>query len=192
MASYNRVLSAQLNKLDITIKRHLAEIGGPEVAQGLLDDAQLLAAMIRMNVPFRLPDTIGRARKLMRYHYGKQGYGPLRKAIVAKLFKRKFDGMPGAFVAIDRKMAFYAEMVEFGHKLIKKVAVENPGTRIISYFNSLLGRQVKRHQKNPHKIPVVIGHVPAHPFFRPAVRAFRRLSNTEAALKRIIERTKAA
>jgi len=41
--------------------------------------------------------------------------GNLKKGIVAKKFKTKIKGQPAAFVAIDRKIAPHAHLVEYGH-----------------------------------------------------------------------------
>ena len=170
MPKYNRVLEGQLGTLDANVKRHLVEIAGPKIERALLLDANELRYRIAGASPVNL-----RPNKLQGK---KKGYGPLWKSIVAKPLKRKIDGMPAVFVAIDRKIAFYAEMVEFGHKLVKKVK------------QGLIAGLLSKKGYTGKKVPVVIGHVPARPFFRPAVRAFRRMPNTEAALKEIIKRTK--
>jgi len=45
----------------------------------------------------------------------KKKTGALGKAIVAKKFRYKIKGQPAAFVAVDRRKAPHAHLVEFGH-----------------------------------------------------------------------------
>lgn len=88
--------------------------------------------------------------------------GSLKKAVKAKLLDRVGNNARNAIVAVDRKTAPHAHLVEFGHVLYK--GSKKKGGR-------------------------VIGHVPAHPYFRPGVDETARpvLSETTQALNALIK-----
>ena len=107
---------------------------GLEMENRLLKVAEGLAHKIRSNVPK------GETRNL-------------EKSVVAKKFKNKIKGAPAAFVAIDRKVAPHAHLVEYGTKgirMAKKTALR--------FF---VGGQVI--------FAKFVGAMPAQPFFRQTV-----------------------
>lgn len=84
--------------------------------------------------------------------------GNLKKSVKVKTLKRFSSKQPApAIVAIDRKKAPHAHLVEYGHALVRG------------------GK--------------VIGHVPAHPFFRPGIdaKAGEALKQIEAGLTKLVE-----
>ncbi len=152
-----------IKELDFNIKAHLAQFHGKEIEEALLQDARALRNLIRARTP------IGET-------------GNLRKSIVAKILKsNSVRLMPVAFVAIHYRYGPHAHLVEYGHKLVKKIK-EGFLTQLFSkkgYTGKLKS--------------IVIGHVPAHPFFRPAVAMFRRMQFTEMAIQKLLnEANKAA
>lgn len=168
---FYRSIEDQTKKLDAAVVRHLAQIEGPEIANALVKDGQVLAGKMSAAAPeSRSGKESGQARK---FRGVKPGYDRLKKAPVARLFKKQIPGKPAVMVALDRKVAFQGHLVEFGHKLVKRMKM----TVKAGFTTASL--KTKR----------IIGKVAAKPFFRPAFRAFKGLPNTEAALKRIIERT---
>jgi len=168
---FYRSIEEQAQSLDAAVVRHIAQIEGPEIANALVKDGQALASKMSAKAPESRPGReSGQARK---FRGAKPGYERLKKAPVAKLFKNQTPGKQAVFVALDRKVAYQGHLVEFGHKLVKRMKMT-----VKAGFTSA-SLKTKR----------VIGKVAAKPFFRPAFRAFKSLPNTEAALKRIIERT---
>lgn len=81
--------------------------------------------------------------------------GNLKRSVKAQIGKRRGRFVAGAFSAIDRKIAPHAHLVEYGHDLVK---------------GGKKGRGGR-----------VVGHVPAHPFFRPA------WDSKQAEVKRQVE-----
>ena len=84
--------------------------------------------------------------------------GRLKRSVVAKKLKRQFGQAAPAIVAMDRKKAPHAHLVEFGHAIVKNGQV--------------------------------IGHVPAHPYFRNTVDENHdsTLRDVTADLQKLIEK----
>lgn len=80
--------------------------------------------------------------------------GRLRSSPVAKKFKRQNKLMPAVFVAIDRKIAPHAHLVEFGHRMRGHTSKGFWG------FGKVKGE--------------LIGQVGARPFFRPVIKKWRK------------------
>ena len=78
----------------------------------------------------------------------------LKRGIVAKKFAVKLPGKPAAFVAINYGIAPHAHLVEFGHAAS-------------GWYKRMGGKRV-----------------PAHPFFRPTCRNYKRAYSLEAELRR--------
>lgn len=167
---FYKSIEEQSKDLDAAVVKHLAALHGPAVTAALLKDGETLKRKIQGNAPESTRKNMsGQARK---YRGVKPGYGKLKDAVVAKAFKNQQPGSPAVFVALDRKIAFQGHLVEFGHKLVKRAAMS-----IRTGFMTATARVMR-----------VVGKVAPKKFFRPAVKSFKGMPHTEAALKRIIER----
>ncbi len=131
----------------------------------VVDDPKILEALVKD--AGRLRDAMKRRVPVLT--------GRLKRSIVAKKFRYQQVGNPASFVAIDRNPktgAPHAHLVEYG------TSGEHGMKDVFS--KSLLGQRSRKSGKST-------GGMPPQPFFRRSIRAYRKHSKTESALKKLLD-----
>ncbi|HEY3363955.1 MAG TPA: HK97-gp10 family putative phage morphogenesis protein [Symbiobacteriaceae bacterium] len=122
-------------------------MAGVEV-QGLEEALQALELAIKALEPRETEKTLLEGAVIIRDEADSRvpvKEGRLKKALKAKIGRRRGRDFASAIAATDRKISAAGHLVEFGHLLVKGGKLGEGGH--------------------------VVGHVPPHPFFRPAFDA---------------------